>query len=49
LERLLPRRSAEAENWIQKAKENLNKAIDIIKEGSADGWMEKYEKELALL
>jgi hypothetical protein len=32
-----------------KAKENLAKAIDIFKECSADGWVEKYEKELAEL
>ena len=32
-----------------KAKENLNKAIDILKECGADGWVEKYEKELASL
>jgi len=32
-----------------KAKENLGKAIEILKECGADGWVEKYEKELALL
>jgi hypothetical protein len=32
-----------------KAKENLNKAIEIYKECGADGWVEKYEKELAAL
>jgi len=32
-----------------KAKENLNKAIEILKECGADGWVEKYEKELAVL
>jgi len=32
---------------LSKAKENLNKAIDILKECGADGWVEKYEKELA--
>jgi class 3 adenylate cyclase/tetratricopeptide (TPR) repeat protein len=32
-----------------KAKENLNKAVDILKECGADGWVEKYEKELAAL
>jgi class 3 adenylate cyclase/tetratricopeptide (TPR) repeat protein len=32
-----------------KAKESLNKAIDIFKECGADGWVEKYEKELAKL
>ncbi|OQY15451.1 MAG: hypothetical protein B6I32_07395 [Desulfobacterium sp. 4572_20] len=30
-----------------KAKENLAKAIDISKECGAEGWVEKYEKELA--
>jgi hypothetical protein len=30
-----------------KAKDNLNKAIEIFKECGADGWVEKYEKELA--
>jgi predicted ATPase/class 3 adenylate cyclase len=29
-----------------KAKEKLNKAIKILKECGADGWVEKYEKEL---
>jgi len=32
-----------------KVKENLNKAIEIFKECGADGWVEKYEKELASL
>ena len=32
-----------------KAKENLNKAIEILKECGADRWQEKAEKELALL
>jgi len=32
-----------------KAKENLNKAIEILLECGADGWVEKYEKELAAL
>jgi tetratricopeptide (TPR) repeat protein len=32
-----------------KAKENINKAIGIFKECGADGWVEKYEKELAAL
>jgi tetratricopeptide (TPR) repeat protein len=32
-----------------KAKENLNQAIEIFKECGADGWVEKYEKELAAL
>ena len=29
-----------------KAREKLGKAIEILKECSADGWVEKYEKEL---
>jgi predicted ATPase/class 3 adenylate cyclase len=29
-----------------KAKKNLSKAIEILKECGADGWVEKYEKEL---
>ena len=32
-----------------KAKENLNKAIQIFKECGADGWVKKYEGELASL
>jgi len=32
-----------------KAKENLNEAIEILKECGADGWVEKYEKELVAL
>jgi len=32
-----------------KARENMNKAIEIMKECGADGWVEKYEKELAEL
>ena len=32
-----------------KAKENLSKAIEIFKECGADGWVEKYEKEMATL
>jgi tetratricopeptide (TPR) repeat protein len=34
---------------ISKARENPGKAIDIFKECGADGWVEKYEKELAAL
>lgn len=30
-----------------KGKEKLTKAIGILKECGADGWVEKYEKELA--
>jgi predicted ATPase/class 3 adenylate cyclase len=32
-----------------KAKEKLAKGIDILKECGADGWVEKYKKELAAL
>jgi hypothetical protein len=32
-----------------KAKENLNKAIDILKECGENGWVEKHEKKLASL
>jgi len=32
---------------IPKAKETLTRAIEIFKECGADGWVEKYEKELA--
>jgi len=31
------------------ARENLNKAIEILNECGADGWVERYEKELAVL
>jgi class 3 adenylate cyclase/tetratricopeptide (TPR) repeat protein len=31
------------------AKENLGKAIEILKDCGADGWVDKYEKELELL
>ena len=34
---------------LAKAKENLNKAIEIFTQCGADGWVEKYEKELASL
>ncbi len=34
---------------LSKAKENLNKAIEILRECGADGWVKKYEKELAEL
>jgi hypothetical protein len=34
---------------IPKAKENLAKAIGLFKECGADGWVEKYEKELATM
>ena len=32
-----------------KAQENLGKAIEILKECGADGWVEKYKKELVTL
>ena len=32
-----------------RVQENLGKAIEILKECGADGWVEKYEKELASL
>jgi hypothetical protein len=32
-----------------KARENLSTAIEIFKECGADGWVNKYEKELAEL
>jgi tetratricopeptide (TPR) repeat protein len=32
-----------------KTRENLGKAIEIFKECGADGWVEKYEKELAAI
>ena len=32
-----------------KGQENLGKAIEILKECGADGWVEKYEKELGTL
>jgi len=32
-----------------KAQENLGRAIETLKECGADGWMEKYEKELAFI
>jgi len=32
-----------------RAKENISNAIEIFKECGADGWVEKYEKELAAL
>jgi tetratricopeptide (TPR) repeat protein len=32
-----------------KAQENLGKAIEILKGCGADGWVEKYEKELTKL
>jgi tetratricopeptide (TPR) repeat protein len=32
-----------------KAKEKLDKAIEIFNECGADGWVEKYEKELSAL
>jgi tetratricopeptide (TPR) repeat protein len=34
---------------LSQAKEKLSKAIEIFKECGADGWVEKYEKELVTL
>ncbi|MDY7032642.1 MAG: hypothetical protein SVY10_12140, partial [Thermodesulfobacteriota bacterium] len=34
---------------LSEARENLNKAIEILRECGADGWVEKYEEELARL
>jgi class 3 adenylate cyclase/tetratricopeptide (TPR) repeat protein len=34
---------------LSKAEKNLSKAIEIFKECGADGWVEKYEKELTEL
>ena len=34
---------------LPKSKENLDKAIVILRKCGADGWVEKYEKELATL
>ena len=43
-------------NWLKNRggleameKENLKKAIEIYRECGADGWVEKYEKELAVI
>jgi hypothetical protein len=41
---LLKRKGARTE-----AMENLGKAIEILKECGADGWVRKYEKEMAKL
>ena len=35
------------ENDLLRAKQNVNKAIEIFRECGADGWVEKYENELA--
>jgi len=34
---------------VSKARESLGKAIDVLRECGADGWVTKYEKELAEL
>ena len=34
---------------IDEAQENLSKAIEIFKECGAEGWVEKYEKELVAM
>jgi hypothetical protein len=44
-----PNRNEHPKGDQSKAKENLNKAIDILKECGAEGWVEKYEKELAAI
>ena len=31
------------------AEENLHKAVDLWRSCGADGWVEKYEKELTLI
>jgi len=36
-------------NDLPKAREKLNKAINIFRECGADGWVEKYERELAVM
>jgi len=41
--------SHKREGEPSKAKENLNKAIDIFKKCGADGWVERYQKELSSL
>jgi hypothetical protein len=33
----------------EKATEHLKKSIEILQECGADGWVEKYEKELVAL
>ncbi|MBW1815666.1 MAG: hypothetical protein JRJ60_00745 [Deltaproteobacteria bacterium] len=32
-----------------RAQEELGKAVEVLRECGADGWVEKYEKELAAL
>jgi hypothetical protein len=32
-----------------KTQENLGRAIEILKECGADGWVKKYEKELTMI
>ena len=32
-----------------KANENFNKAINVIKKCGADGWVQRFEKEMATL
>ena len=34
------------QNNLPRTREQLNKAIEIMKECGADGWVERYEKEL---
>ncbi len=37
------------QNKLPQAREQMNKAINIMKECGADGWVERYERELAEL
>ena len=37
------------QNNLPQARKQLTKAIDTMKECGADGWVERYEKELAEL
>jgi len=39
----------EKQNNLTQARKQMNKAIDIMKECGADGWVERYEKELGEL
>jgi uncharacterized phosphosugar-binding protein len=34
---------------LSKSKENLNRAIEIFKKCGTDGWVKKYEEEVASL
>ncbi len=37
------------QNNLSQAREQMNKAIEIMNECGADGWVKRYEKELAAL